>query len=85
MCDCLPDLTNSFDWFTLCTDLTLSLCFHAEEYINHWHKHYTWIHMRNDDDCYNVISDHIIQCSTMVKQWSKAMETPVLPLHYTYI
>lgn len=40
--------------------------------------------MRNDD-CGNAASDQTIQCSTMVKQWSEAVEAPVLSCYITSI
>lgn len=43
------------------------------------------IHLMNNDDCGNVTSNQIIQCSTMLKQWSEAMEAPVLSCYITPI
>lgn len=44
-----------------------------------------WIHVMKNDGCGNAASNQIIQCSTMLKQWSEAMETPVLSCYITPI
>lgn len=80
---------NMCDYLISPTVLTCSLFVVVSHYLCAFMQRNTSItgisvilgYMKNYDACHNVVSDHIIQCSTMLKQWSKAMEAPVLQLN----
>lgn len=40
-----------------------------------------WIHLKQENDFHNAASNWTVQSSTILKQWSEAMETPVLSHH----